>query len=398
MKKLLALRNLDIDLTKSETRTLLGFSLLYSFLVLVILCVMFFLYYQFQKDLMLQEKRQILQTYSNSLISNLKELHINIDKDNVYPRDEKYKSAIYDSDKKKIFSTLQSQTVKLDDVIYLKNDKIHFIKEPESYYLGSKYVIVEIPDDHIWFENIKYKMIIGFLLAFLFMIFVGYFISKLFLKPMRDALHLLDRFIKDTTHELNTPVTAIITNIETIDKSLLDDKTLRKINRIEIGAKTISNIYEDLTFVTLNNQIISNNENINLSNILRQRVDFFLSIANMKKIRFETNIKDNVFIFCDIKKISKLIDNLLSNAIKYNKNSGFIKVVLAKNSMIIEDSGKGMSSENLENLFDRYQRFDKSVGGFGIGLNIVSLIAKEYDFKIDVTSQLGVGTKVKVRW
>ncbi|MDK2061456.1 sensor histidine kinase [Aliarcobacter butzleri] len=398
MKKLLALKNLDIDLTKSETRTLLGFSLLYSFLVLVILCVMFFLYYQFQKNLMLQEKRQILQTYSNSLISNLKELHINIDKDNVYPRDEKYKSAIYDSDKKKIFSTLQSQTVKLDDVIYLKNDKIHFIKEPESYYLGSKYVIVEIPDDHIWFENIKYKMIIGFLLAFLFMIFVGYFISKLFLKPMRDALHLLDRFIKDTTHELNTPVTAIITNIETIDKSLLDDKTLRKINRIEIGAKTISNIYEDLTFVTLNNQIISNNENINLSNILRQRVDFFLSIANMKKIRFETNIKDNVFIFCDIKKISKLIDNLLSNAIKYNKNSGFIKVILAKNSMIIEDSGKGMSSENLENLFDRYQRFDKSVGGFGIGLNIVSLIAKEYDFKIDVISQLGVGTKVKVRW
>jgi two-component system OmpR family sensor kinase len=89
---------------------------------------MFFLYYQFQKDLMLQEKRQILQTYSNSLISNLKELHINIDKDNIYPRDEKYKSAIYDSDKKKIFSTLQSQTVKLDDVIYLKNDKIHFIK------------------------------------------------------------------------------------------------------------------------------------------------------------------------------------------------------------------------------------------------------------------------------
>ncbi|MCT7573113.1 HAMP domain-containing histidine kinase [Aliarcobacter butzleri] len=398
MKKLLALRNLDIDLTKSETRTLLGFSLLYSFLVLVILCVMFFLYYQFQKNLMLQEKRQILQTYSNSLISNLKELHINIDKDNIYPRDEKYKSAIYDSDKKKIFSTLQSQIVKLDDVIYLKNDKIHFIKEPESYYLGSKYVVIEIPDDNIWFENIKYKMIIGFLLAFLFMIFVGYFISKLFLKPMRDALHLLDRFIKDTTHELNTPVTAIITNIETIDKSLLDDKTLRKINRIEIGAKTISNIYEDLTFVTLNNQIISNNENINLSNILRQRVDFFLSIANMKKIRFETNIKDNVFIFCDIKKISKLIDNLLSNAIKYNKNSGFIKVILAKNSMIIEDSGKGMSSENLENLFDRYQRFDKSVGGFGIGLNIVSLIAKEYDFKIDVTSQLGVGTKVKVRW
>jgi len=395
---LLVLKNSGIDLTKSETRTLLAFSLLYSFLVLVILSVVTFLYYQFQKDLMLQEKRQILQNYSNDLIFRLKDLHVNFDKTNIYPRDEKFQSAIFDSDKKKIFSTLKSQNVSLDDVIYLSGNQIHFIKEPESYYLGSKYVIIEIPDDNIWFENIKYKMILGFLLAFLFMIVIGYFISKLFLRPMRDALHLLDRFIKDTTHELNTPVTAIITNIEMIDKDLLDEKLAKKINRIEIGAKTISNIYEDLTFITLNNQILSNNEEINLSNILKQRVDFFNSIATMKKIEFETYIKDDIFIFCDTKKISKLIDNLLSNAIKYNKIGGTIKVVLTKNSLSIEDTGKGISQENLDNLFDRYTRFDKSVGGFGIGLNIVSLIAKEYDFKIEVSSQIDVGTKVKIRW
>ncbi|AXX95349.1 MULTISPECIES: sensor histidine kinase [Arcobacter] len=395
---MLVLKNSGIDLTKSETRTLLAFSLLYSFLVLVILSVVTFLYYQFQKDLMLQEKRQILQNYSNDLIFRLKDLHVNFDKTNIYPRDEKFQSAIFDSDKKKIFSTLKSQNVSLDDVIYLSGNQIHFIKEPESYYLGSKYVIIEIPDDNIWFENIKYKMILGFLLAFLFMIVIGYFISKLFLRPMRDALHLLDRFIKDTTHELNTPVTAIITNIEMIDKDLLDEKLAKKINRIEIGAKTISNIYEDLTFITLNNQILSNNEEINLSNILKQRVDFFNSIATMKKIEFETYIKDDIFIFCDTKKISKLIDNLLSNAIKYNKIGGTIKVVLTKNSLSIEDTGKGISQENLDNLFDRYTRFDKSVGGFGIGLNIVSLIAKEYDFKIEVSSQIDVGTKVKIRW
>lgn len=395
---MLVLKNSGIDLTKSETRTLLAFSLLYSFLVLVILSVVTFLYYQFQKDLMLQEKRQILQNYSNDLIFRLKDLHVNFDKTNIYPRDEKFQSAIFDSDKKKIFSTLKSQNVSLDDVIYLSGNQIHFIKEPESYYLGSKYVIIEIPNDNIWFENIKYKMILGFLLAFLFMIVIGYFISKLFLRPMRDALHLLDRFIKDTTHELNTPVTAIITNIEMIDKDLLDEKLAKKINRIEIGAKTISNIYEDLTFITLNNQILSNNEEINLSNILKQRVDFFNSIATMKKIEFETYIKDDIFIFCDTKKISKLIDNLLSNAIKYNKIGGTIKVVLTKNSLSIEDTGKGISQENLDNLFDRYTRFDKSVGGFGIGLNIVSLIAKEYDFKIEVSSQIDVGTKVKIRW
>lgn len=395
---MLVLKSSGIDLSKSETRTIIGFSLIYSILVLVILGVITFLYYQFKKDLMLQDIRQTLQNYSNTQIANLKELHINIDKSDIYPRDERFNSAIYDSSKKKIFSTLLMGDVKLDEVIYLKDGYIHLIKEPESYYLGSKYVIVEIEDDNIWFLNIKYKMLFWFLFSFILLLFVGYFIAKLFLKPMRESIQMLDRFIKDTTHELNTPIAAILSNIQMINKDNIDEKLAKKINRIEIGAKTISNIYEDLTFVSLNNQIISNNEKLNFSQILNQRVDFFKSIANSKQIEFILDIKENVFIVCDIKKLSKLIDNILSNAIKYNKFQGFIKVTLKDKILIIEDSGKGMSKDNLENLFTRYKRFDKSVGGFGIGLNIVSLIAKEYDLKIDVISKIDVGTRIKIRW
>lgn len=395
---MLVLKSSGIDLSKSETRTIIGFSLIYSILVLVILGVITFLYYQFKKDLMFQDVRQTLQNYSNTQIANLKELHINIDKSDIYPRDERFNSAIYDSSKKKIFSTLLMGDVKLDEVIYLKDGYIHLIKEPESYYLGSKYVIVEIEDDNIWFANIKYKMLFWFLFSFILLLFVGYFIAKLFLKPMRESIQMLDRFIKDTTHELNTPIAAILSNIQMINKDNIDEKLAKKINRIEIGAKTISNIYEDLTFVSLNNQIISNNEKLNFSQILNQRVDFFKSIANSKKIDFILDIKENVFIVCDVKKLSKLIDNILSNAIKYNKFQGFIKVTLKDKILIIEDSGKGMSKDNLSNLFTRYKRFDKSVGGFGIGLNIVSLIAKEYDLKIDVISKIDVGTRIKIRW
>ena len=395
---MLVLKSSGIDLSKSETRTIIGFSLIYSILVLVILGVITFLYYQFKKDLMIQDKRQTLQNYSNTHIANLKELHINIDKSDIYPRDERFNSAIYDSSKKKIFSTLLMDDVKLDEVIYLKDGYIHLIKEPESYYLGSKYVIVEIEDDNIWFANIKYKMLFWFLFSFILLLFVGYFIAKLFLKPMRESIQMLDRFIKDTTHELNTPIAAILSNIQMINKDNIDEKLAKKINRIEIGAKTISNIYEDLTFVSLNNQIISNNEKLYFSQILNQRVDFFKSIASSKKIEFILDIKDDIFIVCDVKKLSKLIDNILSNAIKYNKFQGFIKVTLKDKILIIEDSGKGMSKDNLSNLFTRYKRFDKSVGGFGIGLNIVSLIAKEYDLKIDVISKIDVGTRIKIKW
>ena len=129
------------------------------------------------------------------------------------------------------------------------------------------------------------------------------------------------------------------------------EKLAKKINRIEIGAKTISNIYEDLTFISLNNQIISNNERLNISDILKQRVDFFKSIADSKKIEFQMEIEENIFIVCDTKKLSKLIDNILSNAIKYNKFQGSIKVSLKNGLLVIEDSGKGLSKDDLKSLF-----------------------------------------------
>lgn len=395
---MLVLKNLGIDLTKSETRTLLGFGLVYFLLVTIIIGSFSFVYFTFQKDLMLQEKRQFLQDYSNDLILRLKDLHVNLDKYNFYPRDEKFASAIFDADKKEIFSLLNSEELELDKVIYLSGNYIHYIKEPESYYLGAKYVLIEIPDDKIWIKKVEKEIVLLSLISFFIMMIIGYFLAHIFLRPMKDALDLLDRFIKDTTHELNTPISAILTNIEMIDKNSLDEKLAKKINRIEIGAKTVSNIYEDLTFISLNNKIISENKTLLLTKIVKQRVEYFKSLAIMKRINFVLDLKEGIEIYGDEKKISKLIDNILSNAIKYNKVAGTITIILEENMLSIEDTGKGITKENLENLFERYVRFDKSVGGFGIGLNIVSLIAQEYNLKIDVSSEIDVGTKVEIKW
>ena len=103
-------------------------------------------------------------------------------------------------------------------------------------------------------------------------------------------------------------------------------------------------------------------------------------------------------MYIDLKKLSKLIDNLISNAIKYNKVNGFINITLRNNILSIKDSGKGIKEEQLELLYDRYSRFDKTVGGFGIGLNIVSMICKEYNLNIDIQSKVKIGTKVELRW
>jgi two-component system OmpR family sensor kinase len=393
------LKSLDINLPQSEKKTLLGFLSLYSLLCIVILIFISFLYYNFKKDLMLQNKRLILQEYSNDLIARLKDLHINFDKYKFYPRDERFNSAIYDSDKNLIFSKFVSSKVKLDEVKYTSNNYIHFIKEPESYYLGAKYELLEIPEDKFWLNDVINKIIIFLVCGFTFMFILGYFLLKLFLKPMRDSLYLLDRFIKDTTHELNTPIAAILANIEMINITSLDDEKLKKkLKRIDTGAKTVSNIYQDLTYLVLNNKIISQNENLDFSQIVLKRIDYFKTLADSKKISFKKDINEEVFIFCDEKKISKVVDNLLSNAIKYNKVNGIIEVKLESNKLIIKDSGKGISKDKIPSMFDRYTRFDKSVGGFGIGLNIVYMIAKEYDINIKIESEIGIGTKMELSW
>ena len=156
---MLALKNSVIDLHHSEKKTLVGFFSLYITLCIVILLFISFVYYKFQKDLMLSQKRINLQNYSNEFIIELKQLHINFDKTQVYPRDKRFKTAIYDSDKQLIFSTLTSSRVQLDNIVYTSNNTIHFIKEPESYYLGARYVILEIEDDQTWLDDIEQEIL-----------------------------------------------------------------------------------------------------------------------------------------------------------------------------------------------------------------------------------------------
>ncbi len=395
---MLVLKNLDIDLIKKEKKTLFSFLALYSFLTIIIIATISFLYYNFQKDLMLQEKRVVLEDYSNDLITIIKYMHLNFETQKDYPRDGRFESAIYDSDKTQIFSTLQSKQIEFDKSIYLTENKIHFINQPESYYLGAKYIIIEVNDNKLWLDKVKHNILIYGSLAFIFMTIIGYFLLQLFLKPLKDALHLLDRFIKDTTHELNTPVSTIVTNIEMIDKTSLDEKLLKKINRIDIGARTISNIYQDLTYLTLNNKIISQNENLNITETIKQRVEYFKTLANIKKIKINTSLENDIILYIDKIKFSKLIDNLLSNAIKYNIINGTINIVLTKNSITISNTGQGIKKEQIKKMFDRYSRFDKSVGGFGIGLNIVTMIANEYNLQIDISSIENQETKVIVSW
>jgi two-component system OmpR family sensor kinase len=392
------LKSRGTSLLKSERKTLLSFLLLYSLFAIVLLLFSAFIYYNLQKDNMLQNQNNRLQEYSYELISKIRYLHNDFVKSQKYPRFVYFNSAIYDSSGKQIFSTLEDDAVNLEDSIYKIGDNIHYVRLLESYYLGAMYVVIEIVDDEEWLGFVKMKVIIYGLIFFLILLFAGYFLLNLLLKPMRESMYLLDRFIKDTTHELNTPVSSILTNIEMMDEARLSEKDAKRIKRIDIASRTISNLYNDLTYIALGNQLQTKDEEINLTELVKERAEYFKVISSVRKLECILQLDAKVMLFVDRHKITRVIDNLISNAIKYNKKGSFIKVALKDGYLCVEDGGIGIESHRIKQMFDRYSRFNDSEGGFGLGLNIVNEIAKEYNLKLKIESELNVGTKVIVTW
>ena len=385
------------SLLKSEKKSLLRFLTLYVAMVIFMITLLSLFYYQNQEKLMLSDQRASLAKYAYIQTKRLKVLHYFFDERTTYPRDPRFRSAIYDIELMKIFSLLGDESIRFDEEIYITNKHIHFVKTLDTYYLGTKYLIIEVEDDGVWREEIwKHILVYGFIAFLLFMLF-GLFLAKLFLRPMRNSIMLLDRFIKDTTHELNTPLSAILANIEMMDTDVMVEKNKKKLNRINIAAKTVSTLYKDLTYLTLEQESENEDEEIAVKSVLENRVEYFDILAKSKNITFVLSLQ-HATIFMDKRKFIRVIDNLISNAIKYNKRGGVIEIVLNESSLTVSDTGIGIAEDKIPFIFDRYMRFNQSEGGFGVGLSIVKKIVDEYNIQIEVESKEGKGTKMVLIW
>ena len=344
---------------------------------------------------MFSNKRIELSTYANEQVKELKLLHHYFPSRTEYPRSYDFRSAIYDIERVKIFSNLKNNDIDFDKEIYRRGDTIQFVKYLDDYYLGAKYLFLEVDEDKEWYTQTITNIIILGMVTLMIMAIFGLFFVNILLRPMKNSIMLLDNFIKDTTHELNTPISAILANVEMMDTDVMMERNKKKLHRINIAAKTVSHLYQDLTFLVLNQNKESKNEWIDLKELFEDRVEYFTMLAGSKKVTFSLDL-DQSSIYMDAIKMTRLIDNLISNAIKYNKRSGSITIVLRKEYFVVKDSGIGIEASKVSAIFERYSRFNNSEGGFGIGLNIVKSIIDEYNLKISVKSVLGVGTDIRV--
>gem|GEM_PF-76666 len=395
---LIGKNRLTSSLLKSETKSLVRFLTLYILLSSVVIVLLSIFYYESQNRLVLAQQRTLLSTYTHEMIRKLKRTHHFFEESPIYPRDSRFQSAIYDREYYKIFSLLEVTKVSFSEEIYRTKGKLHYVTVLDNYYLGAKYLVIEIEDDHQWIKATLQDIVVFGLVALIALALFGLYLSRLFLTPMRNSILLLDRFIKDTTHELNTPLSAILANIELMDTSVMVEKNKKKLHRINIAAKTVSAIYKDLTYLILEKDRMSNEDiDIDMGRLIDDRVEYFDILAQSKNITFKLQLSPTLFRM-DKKKATRVVDNLLSNAIKYNRRNGTITIMLQPNRLEIIDSGIGIEESKIPYIFDRYLRFNQSEGGFGIGLSIVKTILDEYRIAIEVHSKLDRGTQVILTW
>ena len=213
---------------------------------------------------------------------------------------------------------------------------------------------------------------------------VGYFLGRLFLQPVRELIESLDKFISDTTHELNTPISAILMTIQS-----LKGVEPKKMKRLEASAKRLSVMYSSLTY-RLEGQKQSK-ELLDFAKIVEERVEYIKELIESKRLHIEVELEATQ-IFMKKRSAYRLIDNLLSNAIKYSNIGDTIFISLKDRVLRVKDTGIGIDKKVQKDIFKRYSRANDERGGFGIGLNIVLSICRKYKIKLSLASQKGEGS------
>lgn len=381
----------------SEHRSLVRFLLIYLGSTFLLFSLASWIFYVSSKHHLLDEQREILKYQSEDMKSKLRMLHKNFDERLIYPRKETFHSAIYDLDKRYIFGTFDDKPTVKDPDHYSDEQRLYHVTKIEPYYLGAAYLMLSKEIDQSPITNLQEKIMWFMLAAGVFFTALGYFLGRLFTAPMRDSIEQMNHFIQDTTHELNTPISTILTNIELLE-TYGKYKESKELQRIEIASKTLSRIYEDLTYLNLNHDYHRDVESVNITQLIEERMIYFSAMLQSRGVTSKLELIPKKILEMDPNDAVRLIDNLLSNAIKYNKKEGTLTVKLTEKSLRIIDTGIGIAQKDLKDISKRFKRANKSEGGFGIGLDIVNQVVNSYGFVLHITSEVNKGTEVEIKW
>ncbi len=223
-------------------------------------------------------------------------------------------------------------------------------------------------------------------------------ITEWITKPVEESFNKQKDFIANASHELKTPLAVIIASTDCISENKKNKKWL---DNIKNESEKMNNLITRLLDLSKSETIKQDGMKMNnLSKIIEKRAVIFESLAYEKKVKIETNIKNNVMFKCSSHDLDEVISILIDNAIKHSEENTTINVNLYedKNNITIEVINKGneITKEESTKIFERFYRADKSrnreENRYGLGLSIAKNIVENYNGKIKASSNDGYTT------
>jgi len=382
-------------LIKEEKRTLIQFLFLYLGSSFILFTIIAYLFYLNESRFFYDKTRSSLEMSASRLSSKI--IYAHMMKKEFSLEDEvlnnKNKIGFYNKNSQAIASNIVS-TIDFSKHIYQTENKMTLVDKSTFGHLGVDSIVIQKDGVKSFIVNLQYKIILYLFLTYLLLAIIGYFLAKLFLKPIQLKRIQLDNFIKDSTHELNTPITALILSVNSPIVS-----SPKNLERIKLSALRVSAIHKDLTYLMLDNSkskpIV---KNLLLNKIVKEELIYLTLLAEKKKIEINSYYKEDIYFKIDKESFVRLIHNLISNAIKYNTIGGAIEITLSDNTIMIKDTGMGIGKEHQKGIYERFYRATNQVGGFGLGLNIVHKVCETYGIKIKFESKINEGTTFSLRF
>lgn len=223
----------------------------------------------------------------------------------------------------------------------------------------------------------------------------GVFISKLAIDPLEEYVKSLQDLSKETLHELNLPISTIMTNSHMLKKNMSNEKDLKRMQRIETACTMLQQRYNELDYMIKTQTQKTIQEEFDLSEVVQKRVEFLESIY--PHIKFTTELQ-STHIVSDKIGVAKVIDNIIDNGVKYSPNANKIDIKLDNYKLHIQDYGCGMDEVELLKIFDTYYQSNENMQGFGIGLSMVKRFCDRHSIGLSFKSKKDAGTTVTLQF
>lgn len=373
-----------------EQKFVRRYSLIYTFIISLILLAPLSVYVNHEINVQEIKTEVELKSVQAHIISAMSAFGNNPNKIFEFPKFTAYESGLFTKDFSVIHSQIKEPLPSFMPGYHSQGLSRLLVSElPSQKYFMADYIITRTA---MSYSSVLFKAsFIAFGIITIILLLSFYFLNS-FSMPFKRVNEKLDDFIKESMHEMNTPLTIINVNVDLFDSIYGKNKYF---NRIKSATRSLATIYNDMDYLIKQNRVEYKNELISLEAFLQERAEYFQLICHLKNISLSLSLPTKTYITFNPTKLQRVIDNTLSNAIKFSPKESCIEVSTQETeeggiALSIKDYGQGI--KNPERIMSRYYREDEYEHGFGIGMSIVKSIIDEADITLDIRSKLSEGS------